>query len=189
MVQWHQRNSVFPHHKRKAQFLIIARFLGPGFNQFQNWNNQNEESSEGSDEEEKQETNKKPRPQEDDNEGWTDWKNGEDIRHRFSPKMKQGRIIHLGDGSELFTDRTAADGDEDDGADEIHNKDGEPYSSTDEDSDEEEDDKMEDDGIKDGSKAASKTTAVDAPDLVKTPETRHKSPTPAHAAPQPSSPW
>jgi len=40
----------------------------------------------------------------DDEEGWTDWKNGEDVRKRFIRKTP-GRIIHLGDGSELFTDR------------------------------------------------------------------------------------
>src|SRR5208282_2450629 len=159
----------------KNAYLIVARFLGPGINQFQNWNHQNEESSEASDEEEKPEANKKPRPQEDDSEDWTGWKNGEDKRNRFNPNKKPGRIIHLGDGSELFTDRNA--GDEDDDGDEIHDKDT-GISSTDEDSDEEEHDRMQVDGVKDDSKTASKTTARDTVDPVKTPETRHKSPTP-----------
>ena len=180
MVQWHQRNSVLAF---KNAFLITARFLGPGFNQFQHWNNQKEESSDASDDEEKPEANKKPRPQ-DDSEDWADWKNGEDIRNRFSPNKKPGRIIHLGDGSELFTDRNA--GDDEDDVDEIHNKDTGISSSTDEDSDEEEHDKMPVDSVKEDSKTASKTTALDTVDPVKTSGTRHRSPTPGDA-PQPPS--
>jgi len=41
-VQWHQRNSVFP---SKDAFLIVAHFLGPGINQFKNWNNQTDQHS------------------------------------------------------------------------------------------------------------------------------------------------
>ena len=51
----------------------------------------------------------------DNDEGWTDWKNGEDVRKRFIRKTP-GRIIHLGDGSELFTDgggQFEGEGDED----------------------------------------------------------------------------
>ena len=168
--------------RSKNAFLIVARSLGPGFNQFQNWNSQNEESSDASEEEEKPEANKKPRPQEDDSEDWTDWKNGEDIRNRFTSNKKPGRIIHLGDGSGLFTDQNV--GDEDDDGDEIQNKDMGISSSTDEDSDEEEHDKMQVDGVNDVSKTTSKTTTRDTADPIKTPETRHKSPTPGDT-PQP----
>ena len=158
---------------------MAARFLGPGFNQFQNWNNQNEESSDSPEEEEKPEA-KKPWQQEDE-EGWTDWKNGEDIRNRFGTKKKPGRIIHLGDGSELFTDRNV--GDDDDELNAHSNKDvGEGSSSEEEEEEEEEDDKMQVDGVKAESEIPSKITALDT--TAKTPETRYKSPTPTVAAPQ-----
>ena len=112
----------------------------------------------------------KPSPQEDD-EGWTDWKNGNDIRNRLSVKKKPGRIIRLGDGSEVFTDQNV---DEHDG----HNNQVEG-SSSEEDSEEEEEEeehgKMQVDGIKE---TASKATA-------KPPQTRYRSPTPTEiGAPQ-----
>lgn len=164
---------------------LTARFLGPGFNQFQNWNHQNEESGDSPDEEGKPET-KKPRPQQDDDEGWTDWKNGEDIRNRFSSKKKPGRIIHLGDGSELFTDRNVGEGDDDD--DDEHDayqpkNVGEGSSSDEEESEEEGTDTMQVDGIKSGLGATSKPTSIDT-STAKAPETRHKSPSPVYGAPQ-----
>lgn len=122
---------------------MAARSLGPGFNQFQNWNNRNEESSDdNSDGEEKPNDTKKPQVPDDDEEGWSSWKNGDDVKNRFSRKNKPGRIIHLGDGSELFTDR--AEGSNSKAQDEHMST----SSSEDEDSDEEELDKMQTDGIK-----------------------------------------
>jgi len=152
----------------------FSRFLGPGFNQFQNWNNQNEDSGGDSPDEEEKLVAKKPSAQEDD-EGWTDWKNGNDIRNRLSVKKKPGRIIRLGDGSEVFTDQNV---DEEDDEHDGHNNQVEG-SSSEEDSEEEEEehehDKMQVDGIK---ATASKTTA-------KPPQTRYKSPTPTEiGAPQ-----
>ena len=108
MVLWPQKNLVSP---SQLRISLVARFLGPGFNQFQNWTNQNEDSGESSEEEGGAGEQRKPRQQEDDKESWTDWKNGEDYRHRFAWRVRPGRIIHLGDGSELFTDRTEADED------------------------------------------------------------------------------
>lgn len=85
------------------------------------WNGQ-EEDSEPEDTTDSTES-KPPLPNRaaaaDNDEGWTDWKNGEDVRKRFIRKTP-GRIIHLGDGSELFTDRGAqfeADEDTSDGED------------------------------------------------------------------------
>lgn len=97
---------VIPHF---AAALTVARFLGPGFNQFQNWNTRGEESDEDTSDGEDSKETKKPQQEDDDDEGWTAWKNGDDIKNRFTRKKKQGRIIHLGDGSELFTDRAGGD--------------------------------------------------------------------------------
>jgi hypothetical protein len=182
MVQWHQRNSVSIIDITKAN--LTARFLGPGFNQFQNWNNQNEESGESPDEG-KPET-KKPRSQQEEDEGWANWKNGEDRRKRFSSKKKPGRIIHLGDGSELFTDRNVGEEDEEDDDDDEHDayhpkNIGEISSSDEEESEEEEPDTMQVDGFKSGT--ASKSTTLDT-SAAKAPETRHKSPSPVYGAPQ-----
>jgi hypothetical protein len=59
-------------------------------------------------------------------------------------------------------------------------------SSSDDDSDEEEHDKMPVEGVKNDSETASKSASTDTVDPVKTPETRHRSPTPGDA-PQPPS--
>ena len=96
------KSLVIPHF---AAALTIARFLGPGFNQFQNYNGRGDESDEDTSDGEDSKETKKPRQEEDDDEGWTAWKNGDDMKNRFTRKKKPGRIIHLGDGSELFTDR------------------------------------------------------------------------------------
>jgi hypothetical protein len=154
---------------------MVARFLGPGFNQFQNWNNRGEESDEDTSDGEEPKEPKKPQQEDDDDEGWTAWKNGDDIKNRFTRKKKPGRIIHLGDGSELFTDRAGGD-------------DHEEHTSTS--SDEESDDdiepnKMQVDGEPSASATQSKPTAAD--DSTKS-EPRVKSPQPItpEAAPQSS---
>ena len=100
------KSLVIPHF---AAALTIARFLGPGFNQFQNYNGRGDESDEDTSDGEDSKETKKPRQEEDDDEGWTAWKNGDDMKNRFTRKKKPGRIIHLGDGSELFTDRAGGD--------------------------------------------------------------------------------
>jgi hypothetical protein len=147
-----------------------ARFMGPGVNQFQQWNGRNEESGDSPSEEEKNPEPKKASLHEEDDEGWTDWKNGEDIKNRFNSKKNAARIIHLRDGSELLTDRNVGD-------DDNPNND----SSTEEDSDEEESDGMHIDGVKHSSeKLTSKAAILD--DSENSLETRHKSPTPTSEA-------
>jgi hypothetical protein len=142
-----------------------ARALGPGFNQFQNWNNRNEESSDdNSDGEEKPNDTKKPQVPDDDEEGWTSWKNGDDIKNRFSRKNKPGRIIHLGDGSELFTDR--AEGSHENANDEHMST----SSDEEDDSDEDELDKMQTDALK--------PKSSETPASPKHTESRFKSPAP-----------
>jgi hypothetical protein len=173
----------FPY--RKYFLLTIARFLGPGFNQFQNWNQRNDESSEASDDEEppanETSTKKPPAPQQDDSEGWTDWKNGEDFRVRFTRSKKPGRIIHLGDGSELFTDRTVGV----DGQDMT-------TSSEEEETDESEEEKMQVDGHRgqqSKSETATNATTLKATDIAKPKtETRRRSPGPTAADAGPGSP-
>ena len=157
--------------------LIVARFLGPGFNQFQNWNQRNDESSDASDGEDALTENSKkpPTTQQDDNEGWTDWKNGDDFRNRFTRSKKPGRIIQLGDGSELFTDRTV-------GAD------GHDMTTSSEEEDEsvesEDDHKMQVDGVVVSANTPAtiptKSTPPDADVGKPRTEIRHKSPTPTH---------
>jgi protein phosphatase PTC2/3 len=110
---------------------FIARFLGPGFNQFQNYNNENEEDSNTSDEGDSDEHPIRPKKSEADDEDWGTWKNGEEFRHRFIRTQRPGRIIHLGDGSELLTDKNNEDHD-------VHMSD-----SSEEDSDDEEPKKMQ----------------------------------------------
>ena len=146
--------------------LMPARFFGPGFNQFQNWNNRGEESDEDTSDGEDQKEPKKAQQNEDDDEGWTAWKNGDDIKNRFTRKKKPGRIIHLGDGSELFTDRAGEDNDE------------HMSTSSDEVSDDELG-KIQVDGETSASATQAKSTALD------TSETRFKSPPPA--TPEPAS--
>lgn len=119
---------------------FVARFLGPGHNHFANFDGKLDESSDTSDGEEKSEGGEpaKPVSHPDEDEGWTEWKNGEDFRSRFNRSKKPGRIIHLGDGSELLTDRTSEDNPHDD---EDHHID----SSSDDDSDI--DEEMQVDGV------------------------------------------
>jgi hypothetical protein len=151
---------------RFAATLTIARFLGPGFNQFQNWNTRGEESDEDTSDGEDLKETKKPQ-QDDDEEGWTAWKNGDDIKNRFNRKKKPGRIIHLGDGSELFTDR--AGGDEHD----------EHMSTSSDDESEDEPDKKQVDGVH--SESATKPTSAE--NRINS-EARAKSP---QATPEPAS--
>jgi len=155
--------------------LTVARFLGPGFNQFQNWNNQGDDSDEDTSDGEESKETKKPQQAEDDDEGWTAWKNGDDIKNRFTRKKKPGRIIHLGDGSELFTDR--AGGDE---------HDEHMSTSSEEDSDDDEPDKkIQIDGEQSQSATKSKSASRDNSTH---PETRFKSTQPTTPEPAPQSP-
>ena len=141
--------------------------MGPGFNQFQHWNNRNEESGDSPTEEEKNPEPKKASLHEED---WTEWKNGEDIKNRFNSKKNPARIIHLRDGSELLTDRNV-------GYEDNPNND----SSTEEYSDEEENDGMQVDGVKHSSETSTSKAAI-LDDSAKSLETRHKSPTPTDGA-------
>ena len=128
----------------------------------------------------------------DDEEGWTDWKNGEDLRKRFIRKTP-GRIIHLGDGSELFTDRGGQFHDDDEDEDE-DTSDGEQHDGGkkgESSSDEEEDEdvghpgggKMRVDGVAPPGplpKLAEKGRALSPPPA------RHQSPFPQTIPPPPS---
>ena len=146
--------------------------MGPGFNQFQHWNNRNEDSGDSPAEEEKNPEPKKSSSHEEDDEGWTDWKNGEDIKNRFNSKKNPARIIHLRDGSELLTDRNV-------GYEDNPNND----SSTEEDSDEEGNDGMQVDGVKHSSETLTSKAAI-LGESAKSLETRQKSPTPTGGAPK-----
>jgi hypothetical protein len=114
--------------------LIIARFLGPQLNQFKHWDgrNEEEEEEETSDEDDAARA-KKYRARTEDDEPWTEYHNGEDARNAFTWRRTPGRIIQLGDGSELFTDQQ-------DGEHRV-------LSSSDDDSGDEHDAKMRVDGI------------------------------------------
>ena len=153
--------------------LTIARFLGPGVNQFQNWNNRNDEPEPSDEDATGAKKSAQQQRQDDENEGWTDWKNGEDIRSRFSRGRNPGRVIHLGDGSGLVISQAS-------GHEDTHEHDMTVSSSDDESYEEDDDHKMQVDGVHPESEKDSKTTALDTTDIAapKT-EMRHKSPTPA----------
>jgi len=130
MVQLLQRSLVL---HINFFFSNAARFLGPGFNQFQNYNNENEEDSNTSDEGDSEEhPTSQQKSEADDEEGWGDWKNAEEFRRRFNRKLP-GRIIHLGDGTELFTDKHS----------ELHDEDAHMSDSSEEDSEDDDPKKMQ----------------------------------------------
>ena len=83
---------------------MVARFLGPGFNQFQNYNS-NAEEDEDSNTSDEGDSQKPAEDEESEETSWSPWKNGEDSRYKFNRPARPGRIIHLGDRSDLFTDR------------------------------------------------------------------------------------
>jgi len=136
----------------------FSRFLGPGFNQFQNWTARDEESSNNSEDEEPAESKKPLDRFDQEEEEWTAWRNGEDIRKRYTRRKVPGRIIHLGDGTEIFTDRPfEGDAQED-----------QISSSSEEDSDAEPDKmhvdgKSEDSGPKDTSHKSPSPTTLEHP--------------------------
>lgn len=158
--------------------LTLARFLGPGFNQFQNWNSRDDDDSSDASSEEATPEPKKPRQHDEDEEGWTEWKNGEDVRHRFNRRKKPGRIIHLGDGSELFTDRVIGP----DGTQDHDTSSGEEEEALyEDDSEDDADAKMHVDGLPPGSEAGPKTTTFDKTDTTKA-GSRFRSPAPAESS-------
>jgi protein phosphatase PTC2/3 len=147
--------------------LIQARFLGPQINQFKNWDNLDEASEDTSDEDDATRA-QRYRQRVQDEEPWTEFQNGEDARNQFTWRRTPGRIIHLGDGSELLTDRQ----------DDQHK----PLSSSDDDSERE--NEMHVDGVKETEK--SPTINPHEPPPIEVPESAkrqvlYRSPSPQDA--------
>jgi hypothetical protein len=161
----------------------LARFLGPGFNQFQNWTARDEESSNNSEDEETTESKKPLDQYHQFPQGWGSWKVKEDIGQRYTRGMVPDRIMQVGDGSErlifnmgdgkeMYTDREIKYHAQDDSSSE-EDSDAEPEevqdnSSSEEDSDDEPDKmqvdgKSEDSGPKDTSHKSPSPTTLEHP--------------------------